>query len=141
MLERMRAALRAALPEGAFLKLDRGDALFVTDAPRRGECPDWAGFECEITNGLARLTPGKAWLLALEAEYPEPPDFLCASLRRGGEPDAEVLKLFAMGLKKDPGFGRKLRQTAAARLRKHETLGGLYACGILNYRMERERRA
>ena len=141
MLERMRAALRAALPAGAFLKLDRGDALFVTDAPRRGDCRDWAGFECEVRKWLAFLTPGRPWLRALEAEYPEPPDFLCASLKRGGEMDGAVLKLFAMGLKRDPEFGKRLRQTAAERLRNHEAMGGLYACGILNYRMERERRA
>lgn len=141
MLERMRAAVRAALPEGAFLKLDRGEALFVTDAPRRGGGRDWPGFECEMRNGLAFLTPGKEWLSALEAAFPEPPDFLCATLKRGGEADGAVLKLFAMGLKKDVEFEKRLRQTAAARLRNHAPMGGLYACGLLNYILERERRA
>ena len=38
----LRQAAADALPEGAFLRRDRGDALFVTNAP--GLCPgaDWA---------------------------------------------------------------------------------------------------
>ena len=148
MPERMRAALRALLPPGSFLKRDRGEALFVTDAPRRGPCPDWtaAGFTCVEEKGLARLTPKAQWLEALAARYPEPPDFLCASLKReGGAPDGEVLRLFAMGMKQmdgapyDPAFERRLRQLAAARLRTHADMGGLYACGILNYLIKEKR--
>ena len=146
MLDRMRGALRAVLPAGAFLKLDRGTALFVTDAPRRGPCPRWPGFDCVIENGLARLTPDARWLRALEDEYPQPPDFLCAYLRRGGEPDDAALKLFALGLKRLNGatnddYSRRLREAAAMRLRNHEGLGGFYACGILNHLIERKESA
>ena len=148
MVERMRAALRAALPPGAFLKRERGEALFVTDAPRRGPCPDWGalGFSCEVSHGLARLTPGKVWVMELEAQYPEPPDHLCQTLRRGGEIDGEVLRLFSMGLKRLDGearysdYGKRLRQLAAARLREHGSMGGLYACGIINCLTERKER-
>lgn len=143
MIERMRAALLPLLPEGAFLRLDRGEALFVTDAPRRGACPDFdaVGFLCRVENGLAYLAPGPEWLLTLEAEYPEPPNPLCASLKRfDGPPDDKTIRLFCLGLKQ-PGsaaYDRRLRQLAAATLRKHEARGGLYACGLVQYLSEKQ---
>ena len=144
----LRNAARAALPKGAFLRRDRGEALFVTDAPRRGGCPDWGalGFECEVSAGLAHLTPGKVWVIELEALYPEPPDFLCQTLRRGGEIDGEALSLFSMGLKRldgaarDREYDKRLRQMAAVRLREHGSMGGLYACGIIHFMIERKER-
>lgn len=135
----MREAVSSALPEGAFLRRDRGDALYVTDAPRRGVNVDWdgLGFICRTENGLARLTPGSKWLRLLEERYPEPPNHLCATLKRfAGEPDQEVLKLFSTGMKLldggpfDPSYERRLRQQAAVALRTHHG-GGLYACGII----------
>lgn len=149
MLQHMRAVLTEHLPRGAFLKRDRDAALFITDAPRRGTCPDWAsiGFLADVKDGLARLTPDARWLLRLEAESPEPPSLLCAQLQRiDGPVDAEALKLFAQGLKKldggpyDPSFDRNLRQLAAVTLRKHEARGGLYACGLIQYRIDRRER-
>ena len=143
----IRYAARALLPPGAFLRRDRGDALYVTDAPRRGADADWggAGFLCRTEDGLAYLTPGPRWLSQLEARYPEPPDPLCASfVRFTGEPDAEVLRLFARAVKQldggvDPHFNRQLRQCAAARLREHRSGGGLYACALANHLIEKER--
>ena len=139
----LRAAARAALPSGAFLRRDRGEALYVTDAPRRQSPEAWldavraAGFECRIEGGLACLTPGAVWLQRLEAAYPEPPDAFCAAFRRfEGPPDAEALRLFAMAMKPldggapDPMYEKKLRQRAAVALRRHETGGGLYACAL-----------
>ena len=123
----LRAAAASLLPEGAFLRRDRGDALFVTDAPRRGTLPDGpkVGFLCETDNGLARLTPGPEWLERLEARHPDPPDPLCASLRHfHGPPDAEILRLFAAGAKlldgapNDPTYTRRVRQAAAVALRE-----------------------
>lgn len=148
MVAEMRRVLRAMLPAGAFLKRDRDATLFVTDAPRRGPCPDFgaADFESSVEGGLARLTPGARWLHALEAEYPEPPDGLCAGLARfRGEPDRVALALFAEGLKqldgapRDPAYERRLRQLAAVTLREHSARGGLYACGLVNYLIEKER--
>lgn len=149
MIARLRAAARAALPKGAFLRRDRGDALFVTDAPRL--CPDggWretlaaAGFLADEAGGLARLSPGPTWLQAMERQTPEPPNPFCASLSRfaGIEPEAESLALFALGVKAlerpedSPRFERRLRQRAAECLRMNATNpihgGGLYACALL----------
>ncbi len=144
----LRDAARAPLPEGAFLRRDRGDALYVTDAPLRGRAVDWAaaGFICRETAGLARLTPAAAWLQRLEARCPEPPDPLCRAFRRfSGEPDADALRLFARAMKqldggeRDPRYSRDLRQRAAVCLREHTPGGGLYACALANYMIEKER--
>lgn len=144
----LRSAARAPLPRGAFLRRDRGGALYVTDAPRFGGPIDWAaaGFICREENGLAFLTPGEAWLLRLEARCPEPPDFLCASLRRSsGAVDAGTLRVFASGAKVldggpyDPQYAQRLRQHAARCLREHLPGGGLYACALVNHMIEKER--
>lgn len=146
--EELRRAALGPLPEGAFLRRDRGAALYVTDAPRRGGTADWrsAGFLCQESGGLARLTPDDRWLQRLEALYPEPPDYLCAALRRFcGPAGPEALRLFARGVKPldgggdDPLYARALRQRAAVCLRTHDPGGGLYACALLNYLMEKER--
>ena len=131
MISRLRDAARLALPEGAFLRRDRGEGLFVTDAPARDPGGDWreklieAGFLVEVTGGLARLIPGAKWLAALEARFPEPPEPFCATLFRfaGLPPEKESLSLFALGVKarEDPEaaarFDRRLRQRAAECLR------------------------
>ena len=143
----VRGAVRALLPEGSMLRRDRGASLFVTDAPRREPGADWperfaaAGFLCAIESGLAHLTPDGRWLAALSARYPEPPDHLCAMLRRfeGPPPDRDALALFAEALKLldgapwDPGFDRRLRQRAAVCLRTHRPGGGLYACALARH--------
>ena len=156
----LRQAARAALPEGAFLRRDRGDGLFVTDAPRR--CPDggWrqalreAGFAVEARDVLARLSPGPIWLKALEARFPGPPDAFCNSLFRfaGQDPEEESLMLFALGTRVldggdgDERFDHALRQRAAECLRLNGIHpegptrgGGLYACALLHHLIEEER--
>ena len=144
----IRAAARALLPEGAFLRRDRGGALYVTDAPRFGKAVDWAGagLICREDGRLAFLTPGPVWLRRLEDLYPEPPDHLCAMLRRfGGPPDDAALELFAAGVKlldgeaRDAGYDRRLRQRAAVCLREHLPGGGLYACALVGHLMDKER--
>jgi len=140
----VRGAATALLGAGAFLRRDRGAALYVTNATGI----DWAaaGFICREAGGLAFLTPGPAWLRRLEERYPEPPDDLCASFRRfQGEPDPEALSLFAGGVKAldggryDAKYGQRLRQRAAVCLREHLPGGGLYACALVNHLMEKER--
>ena len=152
--ETLRAAAAGALPQGAFLRRDRSDALFVTNAPRLAPDGDWAralaaaGFRCEAQRGLIRLWPGPAWLARLEAETPEPPDALCEGLLRfrGLAPEGESLTLFARGARAlEAGSGgaaddRALRRRAAACLRLNRTEpdqpirgGGLYACALLNH--------
>ena len=141
----LRAAARALLPEGASLKRDRGEALYVT----RAAGIDWtpACFMCRDEGGLAHLTPGPVWLERLEADYPDPPDFLSASLRRfTGPPDDRILRLFAAAVKQldggeyDPRYAQRLRQHAAVCLREHSPGGGLYACALANHLIEKERR-
>ena len=151
--ETVRRVAAELLPPGAFLRRDRGEALFVTDAPLRAPETDWTarfgevGFACRIEGGLARLTPDARWLQRLADAYPEPPDDLCASLRRfDGPVDAPSLHLFARGLKaldagtRDDGFSRAVRQRAAVCLRDStQSGGGLYACALLQTLMEGER--
>lgn len=153
----LRTAAAAALPEGAFLRRDRGDALFVTDAPRFNARMDWAGllfeagFHCAGSGRLLRLWPAGIWLSRLEASRPVPPDDLCQSLFRfrGRSPDGESLKLYALGMRCLDGgdgaarFDRQLRQRAAACLRLNAMNpeeptrgGGLYACALLDHELE-----
>ena len=44
----LRQAAAAALPRGAFLRRDRGEALFVTDAPRQRPEADWPGIAARL---------------------------------------------------------------------------------------------
>jgi len=153
----LRTAAATVLPEGAFLRRDRGDALFVTNAPRILSGTDWsgplfeAGFYCTCSSGLLYLWPAENWLTRLEAACPDPPDDLCRSLYRfrGHSPDGESLKLFALGIRCLDGddnatrFDRQLRQRAAACLRLNAMNpieptrgGGLYACALLDHELE-----
>ena len=75
--ETLRAVAAGALPQGAFLRRDRGDALFVSDAPRLASVAALAGalaragFRCEASGGLIQLWPDALWLARTEAERPE----------------------------------------------------------------------
>ena len=153
----LRQAASAPLPEGAFLRRDRGDGLYVTDAPRICPQMDWsvllaeAGFYCADANGLLRLWPGESWPARLEAACSDPPDALCRSLIRfrGRSPDGASLRLFALGMRCLDGdsenvrrFDRRLRQRAAECLRLNAMNpddppcgGGLYACALLAHEL------
>lgn len=142
--EEMRARLRAALPERAFLRRDRGDALFITNAPAFEGCPDAIrGFLPERQGNMLRILPDDTWISLLEHAGDAPPDFLCASLLRfrGQIPNRTNLALFARGLKllddihaaaeaDIAAFDRLLRQRAALALRG-KCGGGLYACALI----------
>ena len=143
LADALRAAARDALPRGAFLRMDRGDGLFVTDAPLRAPGSDWeaalarGGFQIRRRGGLAVLRPGPGWMAAFAKAHPHPPDFLCASLQRfDGPPEEESLALFALGLRARgdaraaADFDKRLRQRAAVCLRAGGG-GGLYACALL----------
>ena len=153
--EALRASARAALPPGAFLRRDRGDTLFVTNAPRLRPDVDWAGalaragFDCASRGGLTVLRPGAAWLQRLEAGHPTPPDTFCAGFARfaGLAPEPESLRLFALGARildgepDDGRFERDLRRRAAVCLRLSASPsnlrgGGLYACALLDHELE-----
>ncbi len=57
--EDYRNELRPFIPHRAFLKVDRGDSLFVSDAPRRisGFILDVKGYRTCTENGLIFITP------------------------------------------------------------------------------------
>jgi len=148
-LARMREMLRAALPEKAFLRRDRGDGLFISNAPAFDrELAAIPGFILEEAGSLIRILPDAAWIQRLEEKI-EPADHLCESLVRfrGVPSDEANIRLFSMGLKLlDMGasvpdneilaFDRALRQRAALALRGG-CGGALYAAAIVNYEIHK----
>ena len=148
-LRQLRAMARAALPPRAFLRRDRGDALFVTNAPAFDPTlRDIPGFTAERRGGLLHLLPDASWLARWERRTPEPPDDLCAKLQRfrNTPPDRDNLLLFARGLKLLDGgaapediaaYDRTVRQRAAVALRGG-CGGGLYAAALIAHQLNRK---
>ena len=146
----MRSAVRSALPEKAFLRRDRGDGLFITNAPVFDPGLDTiALFRLEKQDKLMLILPEPVWLQRLEAENPAPADDLSASLMRfrGIAPTEEAMLLFCEGIKLlDTGasalpeaitaFDRALRRMAARALRGGCSGGGLYALSLLDARLK-----
>lgn len=147
-----REMIRPLLPERAFLRRDRGDGLFITNAPMLADADPLVcqlqtrGFDCIRTGGLLRIRPGAVLVAQLEV-IREPPDFFCWTLSRfrGRMPDEASLSLFARGIQllesADPGrvreYIRQTRQLAALSLRSDQ--GGAYACGLIAHCLETER--
>lgn len=146
IVRQMREALFAILPQRAFLRRDRRDALYISNAPRFDSETDWAArcmeacFQTKEENGLLRLCPSEAWLKRLEDQFKTSPDFLCFTLERFKKlpVDEESLNLFALGVRYLDGdnsiidYEKRLRNRAAICLRSGGG-GGLYACGLLNH--------
>lgn len=146
MTNPIRARIEAALPNcGAFLRRDRGGALYVTNLPAK--YADWesiaAALEAEgLTvarkGDLLFITPDIRWASAFErrAEELVTPGELTRQLakRRGMPVCAEETACWLAGVKRlelnDRGdYERQVRQAAAVALRKK--CGGLmYACGL-----------
>ena len=147
-LERLRGELRPLLPERAFLKRDRGDALLITNAPTLGFSPEsLPGCILEMRGQLLCILPDAQWVAAFEAAIPEPPDHLSRTLLffRGIQADADNLHLFAriaklMDAQPSPGeieaCDRALRNRAALALRGG-CGGGLYACACVRALLKR----
>ena len=141
-LDKLRAELKPLLPERAFLKRDRGDALLITNAPALGCAPEvLPGCIVETCGTLLRILPDADWVAAYEARIPEPPDHLSRTLLRfrGIEADMDNLHLFAriaklLDAQPSPGeieaCDRALRNRAALALRG-SCGGGLYACACV----------
>ena len=143
-----RGEIRPLLPPGAFLRRDRGGALYVTNAPAAG--PEAAeklrrtleemGYGVTFDGPLLRIVPSAGRVAALERAAPAPPDAFSASLLRfAGEPAGPgALRLFARGVgcaetgRDFAGFDRSLRQAAALALRMGGG-GGLYACALARH--------
>ena len=147
-LERLRGELRPLLPERAFLKRDRGDALLISNAPAFGLSPErLPGCIVERRGMLLRILPDAQWVAEYEAAIPEPPDHLSRTLLffRGVEADIDNLHLFAriaklMDAQPSPGeieaCDRALRNRAALALRGG-CGGGLYACACVRALLKR----
>ena len=145
IVQRMRAEIQAVLPPKAFLRRDRGEGLFITNAPVFApDLNEIPGFIVEQDGKMMRILPDEGWIAHLEEDYSEAPDFFCASLARfrALAPDRENLMLFAAGAKILDAFSsasedeiiaydRALRQRTAVALRGG-CGGGLYGCALLN---------
>lgn len=129
----LREYVRGALPQGAFLRRDRGDALYITDAPRLGWNGPLTGFSVEICGSLARITP----LAGAMTRCDYAPDMLAQELSGMKGASQEALELFVECLKcvEAPDRGtygrcdRRVRQAAAKALRAGGG-EGLYYCAL-----------
>lgn len=142
--QQMREAARIRLPERSFLRRDRDEAFLISNAPIfEPDIRDIPGFTADIRGKMLRLYPDESWIVRVEAQYPEPPDHLCASLARFRyeKANADNMLIFTRCIKLlDAGeaapdeewisCGRALRRHAAVALRGG-CGGGLYAAAIL----------
>ncbi len=137
----MRQRILAQLPPGAFLRRDRGEALYVTNAPLKGWEGQLEGFTVEISGGIAKLSPDIA---AMEA-FTAAPDALATELKRFGGAARQQLPMFIQCLKcleapdeKDLAkCDKALRQRAAVALRSGGG-EGLYQCALVLAEVRRE---
>lgn len=144
-MQAMREAILPYLPPKAFLKRDRGEGLLVTNAPVFDpNLHSIPGFILEKQGSLLRILPDESWIVKLEQQFPEPPDFFSKSIFRFKDelPDQENLLLCVQGLKMlDTGYeptqaeitvyDRALRQRCAEALRDGACAGGLYAAALI----------
>lgn len=131
---------------GAFLRCDRGGALYATNLPAR--CDHWrelaqamrdAGFQVEERGALLAVVPDRAWRTRFEqwaAEQSCESELTRLFRQSAGQSvcDAET-RAWIEGVKRlelCQGLGdyeKTLRQAAAVALRKR-CGGALYACGL-----------
>lgn len=148
--QEIRRAASTLLPEKAFLRRDRQDGLFVTNACRLVPERDWilaftrSRFIVRESGGVLRLWPDASWFFQLEKTFSEPPDHLSRTLFRfaGIPPSPESIALFALGVRildGDPihDYENRLRRRAAVALRSASG-GGLYACSLVNHLIRKE---
>lgn len=132
LLAALTAEARVRLPEGAYLRRDRGDALLITDF--RGEVE---GFARIPRGNLTALLPTPERIFRYE-QKPPAGAFSASLIRfRGQAADEKNALLFARGVKLFGGtaaelaaFDRAVRQTAAEALRTG-CGGGVYALALL----------
>lgn len=138
----MRSILRMQLPQRAFLRRDRGENLFVSNAPTFGPVPEEIpGFHVRTEGNISFISPDAGWAIQLEEQFPDPPDHFSASLARfrGQPPTNAAMQLFISGLKlldaENPDasaialFDRAVRRHAAYALRSGSG-GGCYALAV-----------
>lgn len=133
LLAALTAEARACLPESAYLKRDRGDALLITNVGCEVE-----GFARIPRGNLTALLPTPERILRYE-QNPPTGTFSASLIRfRGQTADEKNVLLFARGVKlfgsgtpsELAAFDRAVRQTSAAALRTGSG-GGVYALALL----------
>lgn len=141
---RRAAAEKLSGIRGAFLRCDRGNALYVTNAPVMiDEKIDWdtAGFFAREEGKLCFLVPGEGWIEPFEAWARA--QVQCARLSGAicnagfEQTDKEDMRLFIDGIKRlemkgdAAGYERLVRQRAAVCLRERSGGGTLVACALI----------
>ena len=99
-LEEHRAFIRSYLPSNAFLRIDRSDSLFVTDAPRFAH-----GSEIQIPGYKTRLCRGVLHIIPEFDDVPSPIKGVMVSILKAGQTEKN----------------RLIRTHLALALRKHDT--------------------
>ena len=123
----------AYLPEDAFLRRDRGDGLYVTNAPAKGWHGEIPGFSVDVSGGIARINA----LPETIEKCGYMPDGLAAELERFKGTSPESVRIFCECIKcaeapdaaKWEKCDRMLRQAAAKALRDGGG-EGLYYCAL-----------
>lgn len=146
----VRAAACALLPEGkgVFLRCDRGNALYVSNAPARtGQRLDGAdaGFHVREERGLAFLTPDDRWtgrLLEWASRYVQEDEAIRHIARASfGNTEEEDRALLMEGIKRlemrgnAADYDKMVRQRAAVCLRRKQGGGTLAVCARLTEMM------
>ena len=129
----LRRFVAAPLPEGAFLRRDRGNALYITNAPSKGWTGMLDGFSVEQQGMMARLSI----LPEMIEKCDYAPDSLAFELERfrGVSQDAAAIFTECVKCIEAPEqilwekCDRNLRQAAAAAMRSG-CGEGLYYCAL-----------
>lgn len=141
LLTAMRAEVREALDSRAFLRLDRGSALFVSNAPLfQKQFSEIEGFEIRRGENLIFVYPSAERVRTIEKGIGMAEDGLSETLFRfaGQDVPESTRDLFSACLKLKqtcaPDLARAdriLRQSAALALRGAIPGGGLFLCARL----------
>ena len=129
----LREMVRPYLPEDAFLRRDRGNGMYATNAPAKGWSGTVPGFSVEVNGAIACISILPETMCMCDYE----PDRLATELERFRGCSADAAQIFTECMKcvEAPDTvayekcDRRVRQAAAATLR---TGGGegLYYCAL-----------
>ena len=144
----LRERMAGALVPGAFLRRDRGGALYISDAPRFGDVNAPEGFRVEIEGALARFYIKPEALEKICDEFGFKEDQLARELRRFKGASEGAARLFSDILKAMEAsqtgawaaLDRRVRQAAAVAMRGGEG-EGLYYCALALAEFYREGKA
>ena len=129
----LRSLALSQLPEGASLKRDRGGAMYLTDAPRRGWNGVAVGFTVEMCGALAKLTPDGSTMQQCDFV----PDRLAKELSGMKGASSEAIELFAECMKCVEAPDKNTLEKLDKNLRRAAALAmgagggeGLYYCAL-----------